>query len=242
MYKIAICDDIERYREIIREVIDAQEIAGGVSYYEFESGEKLLEGLWQCFNLVFLDIQMPGIDGKETAKKLRKYLPDTVLVFCTNYQELTPELIKVQPYRYITKDLHNTMLNKEIGDIIYEMIYKSNDNYFTILQDGNVKRVPIKSIIYISVAKRGSIVHMYNADKKEEEFTKEHIKDIYSKRQSEGFEYAHSSYIVNLANIIQLNKNILMMKGNITLNISRSKKPGFDKKFADFLKMRYKRL
>lgn len=59
--------------------------------------------------LVFIDIRMPGLDGNQTALKLRNYNKDAVLIFYSSYFEPTVDSINFgQPFRYIMKDLHDT--------------------------------------------------------------------------------------------------------------------------------------
>lgn len=123
MFKIAICDDDKNYRRIVKETVSKYSSnIEGIAFYEYSSGEELLADTHQIHNLLFLDIQMAKMDGNETAKEFRTANKSAVLVFCTNYQEPTTESFKVQPYRYIMKDLGNRMLTEEMPDILNEMI------------------------------------------------------------------------------------------------------------------------
>ncbi|HJA41374.1 MAG TPA: LytTR family DNA-binding domain-containing protein [Firmicutes bacterium] len=242
MFKVAICDDDVSYRKSIRNLIAANDtLCRDVLFYEYSSGEELLADIGQMHNLLFLDIQMPGIDGNETAKAFRNVNKEAVLVFCTNYQDPTPESFKVQPYRYIMKDLYNQMAKEEMSDIIQEMIGRKNVQYLNITEDGQVYRIPINQILYISVIKRGSAICYYPGKESEKLFCRQTVKELYFRLSGEGFEYAHNSYIVNMANIIRVTKNVIMLKDRTELNISRSKQKNFDDRFSDFLRLRYKR-
>lgn len=242
MFKVAICDDDKLYRKIVRKMVDQYSgNAEDVIFYEYSSGEELLKDVHQMHDLLFLDIQMPKTDGNETAKVFRNINKEAVLVFCTNYQNPTTESFKVYPYRYIIKDINDRMLEEEMPDIIHEMIIHTKVQYLDITEDGNIYRIPINQILYISVVKRGSVIHQYSETADKEINCRESVKEIYIRLSEMGFEYAHNSYIVNLANIIHVRKNILTLKDNTELNISRSKQKGFDNSFSDFLRLRYKR-
>lgn len=242
MYKVAICDDDKKYHETIKSIMQSYEkISYDIAFYEYLSGSELLNNIWQQYDLVFLDIQMPGLDGNETAKLLREQCKNTVLVFCTSYQRPTPESFKVQPFRYIMKDFGDKMLKEEIPDIIREMIVRAEYKMLNITTDGRLMRIPINSILYVSVAKRGAVVHTFPRDDKSDVACKETIKEIYAVLGKEGFEYAHNSYIINMGNIIQLEKGVLVLKDMTKLNISRSKKEHFDEAFANYLHKKYKR-
>ncbi len=86
---IAICDDEKAVREQINELIEKE--IPGVCPELYETGDSLLAAGKQ-FDIVFLDIQMDGTDGIETAKRLRelsalKDAEDTILIFITGMRE-----------------------------------------------------------------------------------------------------------------------------------------------------------
>lgn len=128
MYKIAICDDDKRYRKTIREIIEHENSLpeNEIRFYEYESGNELLKHTDILHELVFIDIRMPGLDGNQTALKLRNYNKDAVLIFYSSYFEPTVDSINFgQPFRYIMKDLHDTSLRREIAAIMTEVRYAS---------------------------------------------------------------------------------------------------------------------
>lgn len=242
MFKVAICDDDKNYREIVKETVNRYSSnIEDIAFYEYSSGEELLADVYQMHSLLFLDIQMPKVDGNEAAKVFRNMNKDAVLVFCTNYQQPTPDSFKVQPYRYIIKDLCDRMLTEEMPDIIQEMMMHTEVSYLNITNDGKICRIPINQILYISVVKRGSIVHQYSNAADREISCRETVKELYMQLSGMGFEYAHNSYIVNMANIIHVSKNVITLKDNTELNISRSKQKCFDETFSSFIRLRYKR-
>lgn len=121
MYKIAICDDDKRYRKTIREIVEHENSLpeNEIRFYEYESGNELLKHTDILHELVFIDIRMPGLDGNQTALKLRNYNKDAVLIFYSSYFEPTVDSINFgQPFRYIMKDLHDTSLRREIEAIV----------------------------------------------------------------------------------------------------------------------------
>ena len=129
MYKIAICDDDKRYRKTIREIIEHENSLpeNEIRFYEYESGNELLKHTDILHELVFIDIRMPGLDGNQTALKLRNYNKDAVLIFYSSYFEPTVDSINFgQPFRYIMKDLHDTSLRREIAAIMTEVSLWNN--------------------------------------------------------------------------------------------------------------------
>ena len=230
MYKIAICDDDKDYRTALINAI-----------HEYETGEALLDEVGKLHDLLFLDIQMPGYNGNATAKKFRERNKNAVLVFCTNYQNPTSESFKVRPYRYIMKDSQNRMLHAEMPDIIEEMYRLGEVEYLDVTNDGTLDRIPIKYILYISVSKRGSVVYCNSKPEQTKIMCRETLYDLFRRLAEKGFEYAHNSYIVNMSNVIHIEKNVLTLCDRTQLNISRTKQKNFNKRFSEFLRVSYRR-
>ena len=91
MYKIAICDDdkgeLEYVERIIEKSFDRKNVQS--AYKAYTSAKTLLEDNKQePFDLVFLDLDMPGINGMETAENIGMQEGRTEIVFVTNHEEL----------------------------------------------------------------------------------------------------------------------------------------------------------
>lgn len=152
MYKIAICDDDKRYRKTIREIVEHENSLpeNEIRFYEYESGNELLKHTDILHELVFIDIRMPGLDGNQTALKLRNYNKDAVLIFYSSYFEPTVDSINFgQPFRYIMKDLHDTSLRREIEAIMTEVKRRFlNDYAVTVTSAGKIIRIHTFGLIY----------------------------------------------------------------------------------------------
>ena len=242
MYKIAICDDDKRYRKIIKEIVENENSLpkDEIKFYEYESGDKLLENTDILHELVFIDIRMPGIDGNQTALKLRNYNKDAVLIFCSSYFEPTVDSINFgQPFRYIMKDLHNISLCQEISSIMAEVKRRfQNDYAVTVTSAGKVTRIHVENILYVSRAKRGCEIYVAKLEEKDVISCRESLDELCEQLKGQGFAQAHHSYIVNLGKVEGLEKNVLCLKCGVELNVSRAKKDEFTDALFKYLRER----
>lgn len=230
MYKIAICDDDKNYREKIEKVIETEGILpkSEIRFYEYESGKELLKNADILHDLVFMDMRMPGLDGNKSVLKLREYNRAAILVFCSGYFEPTSDSINIgQPFRYIMKDLHDRSLKREIPAILSKVKLHCGDSSVTVTSAGRVIRIYTEDILYICLAKRGCSIYVARQGEIDEMHCKESLGDLYERLAGRGFEYAHNSYIVNLAKVEGLEKNVALLQMGIQLNVSRSRKGQF---------------
>ena len=82
--RIAICDDEKNIRELIGNKVEKQYPEAEIVF--FSSGEELLLSDTHI-DILFLDIQMSGRDGMETARELRQRNNDVIIVFVTAVEE-----------------------------------------------------------------------------------------------------------------------------------------------------------
>ena len=107
------------------------------------------------------------------------------------------------------------------------------DSSVTVTSAGRVIRIYTEDILYICLAKRGCSIYVARQGEIDEMHCKESLGDLYERLAGRGFEYAHNSYIVNLAKVEGLEKNVALLQMGIQLNVSRSRKG----QFADALIM-----
>ena len=242
MFKIAICDDERLYRTLLKnEILSLYTGQDTLYFYEYESGDQLLNSDMEEVDLLFLDIQMPGIDGNAASYEFRKVNQKAILIFCTNYHVPTVENIKAQPFRYIVKDLQNKMLKEELPDILDKLMKDHQDEKLTVTIDGNVFRIPMAEIIYLIVDDRKTKIVYDHQKQVRYIWCREKLKELYPLLDHSEFEYAHNSYIVHLSQIMRIEKKVLTMSNNEILGISRSKAKQFDAAFSRYLSREYRR-
>lgn len=241
MYKIAVCDDDKKFRQkVIIMINDLKMINDEIIFYEFDTGEQLLETN-EKYDVLFLDIQMPGMDGNEVSVRFRRKDENCILIFCTSYQMPLPENFKVHPFRYIMKDIYYKELVRELPDILCEMINRVKKLYISVTRDGEVIMVSTNDIIYFTIDGRKTKIVCYNRNGTYNVFCREKLKELYLTLNKEEFEYVHSSYIVNLSKIIHVEKKVITLENGEKVYISRLKTKIFDEAFTKYLNRKFRR-
>lgn len=105
MYQIAIVEDEASIRAQLREYVRryGEETGQQLSVQCFAGGEALLQDYDGRFDLILMDIEMPGADGMQIAHRLRELDSQVILVFITNMAQYAIQGYSVQALDYILK-------------------------------------------------------------------------------------------------------------------------------------------
>lgn len=237
MYYIGICDDDPMFISYIKRLFGAE--PQEFEFYEYLSGEALISDLGERerFDLLILDILMPGMDGNLTAREFRKQFPHTLLVFCSGVYLPTVESFEAIPYRYWLKEYTESRMKSEIADVLSEMKKRRVQPYIMGKINNRLIRLSPEQIFYIAIAKRGSI--LYCSDTQEKYRCSQKLSDLFELLKDFGFAYAHNSYIVNLKHVVAVDSKELELENREKLSISRARAKEFKKAFAICLAKKY---
>lgn len=227
MTHVYLCDDssaiLSTMEEQLREIAERHFLAIQISAYE--SGEQLLfhweEGSSDP-DVIFLDIMMPGVNGLETAKKLRSGGCRAELVFLTANPEYVFESFDVSPANYIIK---NQMSKKRLEEIFLKSVEVAGKKKKTVFscENGSVrKNISVADISYFEVQNRRVTVHFGESSF---EFYSS-LEDVEQKLASPVFIRIHRSYLVNLSWVEEIERNCITLIGDchLPLGITYAKK------------------
>lgn len=246
MFRIAICDDDRGFIRYLKEkIITVMRRDVELEFWEFHSGKELLRGLYgrkEC-DVLFLDVQMPEMDGYAVAQKFREKYNAAILIFCSGVSLPTPESFKVTPYRYLLKQYSAIRMEEELQEIIAYLYKKKEQPYVWGCFEKTRYRLSLDDILYLSIAKRGCTIHLLPnsalARLSGEMMCQEKLTDLYAVIKDYGFAYAHNSYVVNLKYVIKRSMTELELADGSALNISRSKGKEFEAQFVRYLASKY---
>ena len=231
--RIAVCDDEQLFIDKIKGDIEEQLLnPANYSIEEFHSGEALIQkynGVQMPFDIIFLDIEMNGMSGIETAKFIRQKDNSVLIVFLTRHQEFAISGYEVKAFRYILKSEPNPVFMRHLGEVFKEYS-NSNKTLFVRTKDMKIA-IKFEKIIYIEVYNRKIIVHTDETDY--EYYAK--LADIEHELAGYSFVKTNKSYLINLAYVKLLESNYAILKNGRKLSISRRFKTAVEHAFVEFL-------
>lgn len=151
MIHVALCDDdphfLKQLLQATAQWFTERQII--FSAIEFSSAKHLLDSVKETsYDVFFLDIEMPEVDGMQLAKLIRETLPDSIIIFLTSHDEFAPDGYRVQALRYLSKQTWKKFLSEAL-DAATAQVEKQGTGSLTVSHYGNIQRIPHRDILYI---------------------------------------------------------------------------------------------
>lgn len=216
MVRFAVCDDEREVTEYISDRL-REYYPEECEIKKYEDGENLLsDSRREVFDALFLDIDMPGLNGMELAKKIRECNEYVKIIFVTNKDNLVFSTFKYAPFRFIRK----TCLEEEFPEMLAalrESIAQSNATIIFSTKSGDVC-VQVSSIIYAEVMDHTITVHLLDGTL---EISKS-MDRLENELGKFGFLRTHKSYLANHKHIRLISQNKIFTDTNENFPLSRS--------------------
>lgn len=226
---IAIVDDEKIIRGHIREMIE--ELKQDCNVACFSSGEELLATA-KPFDIIFLDIQMDGMNGIEAAKEVREKNADTVLIFITGIKEYVFEALDIYAFHYLLKPVTEE---------------KFTEVFEQALKEAGLRKMRRKKQLFIHTRNKGitidtdNILYIESASRKVEIHTTQEVIEAYGalgelERQLGGTFYrCHRGYLVNMAHIKEYKSDCITLTGGNAVYLTKKKYGEFVKAYMWYL-------
>ncbi len=230
--RVAVCDDLkeslEQIEELLKQVPYIEKIDTFTDMDFFY--DEIKDGKY--YDVIFMDIdwkqEKTGIDF---ASELRKYSPDSQIVYVTAYTMDYVEdvfLMSSNLSGFLTKPVKMEPLQKNLEKI--KKRHQEADGKLLIKQRGAVIVIPLKEIIYME-----SQLHKVNiVSVKENYLCNEQLSKI-KERLNEQFLECHKSYVINMDYIQEFRNGEVLLSNGEVLSVSKTKASEAKKKFFEYM-------
>lgn len=231
MIKIAIVEDDKNYSDILESYVSrfSQENDVAIKVEKYPSGEQFLFSYELIYDLIFMDIELPGIDGMTTAGEIRKIDSEVIIIFVTNMAQYAISGYKVQAKSYILKPISYYSFSIELMDAINSIKKKNTDSILIQTEDG-LKKLMMDDIYYIEVQRHQIFFHTTTGILK----IRDSMKNIETLFTEKPFARCNVSFLINLAYVDGIADGAVQINGE-NLPISRSKRKDFITALSEYI-------
>ena len=231
MLRVGICDDepliIEALQRTILEIADTN--GWEISISCFESGRALLEAV-DTLEAVFLDIDMPELDGIETGKRIGERNQECKIIMATSREDKFKDAFRIQAFRFVTKPFDVDEIEEALQAIFHTQI---GMEMIELYEKRNSYQIPQKDILYIT-AYDGYSEFVVSGRNESRLLRKEcSLSELEQELSKELFFRVSRQYIVNLGKITEYAKGSIHIQGKKIL-ISRRRKKEFEQAYLEY--------
>lgn len=231
MIHIAVCDDEKYMSDKIKAMVSDffRRKNMEIAVFQFSSGAELLK-CDKRMDILFLDIQMKGIDGMETAKELRSRKFKGFLIFITVLKEMVFQSFEVQPYDYLVKPIEENQLEKTMERLLASM---RNENETSLLVQKGYESsiISFDDIVFCEVINRKVYLHLASSEVID---YYDRIERLESKLDSRFFR-CHRSFLINLKYLKSYRNGVAYMEGGKEIPVSRLRGKEFSGVILEYL-------
>lgn len=209
MYQIAVCDDDMEMRGFLRRTVEGSWISCTVE--EFSDGMDLLRQDTQ-YDILFLDIDMPQMNGIETAERLRKTDRLVKIIYVTGYQDYMSRSFAVHPFSFLVKPVRREEIIRQVREALLYSGEKERENPLRFQMTEGMEEFLPSEIYYLEYQSR----KLRFVTKQGERMVRGKISEYLEKLAPYGFASPHKSFIVNLGHVKAIRGyDIVMMNGEL---------------------------
>jgi two-component system LytT family response regulator len=236
--KCVIVDDEELARQLLAEYLGEYDNIEIVA--DCGSGRDAIRKIDELnADLVFLDVQMPGIDGFDVLENIKS---DPFIIFCTAYDKYAIKAFEKNTIDYLLKPLDKTRFDQAISRATGR-IGNNESNFMHILEDLTTKKtpafsnnlfvqkseklvnLPVQNIVHLEASKDYTII----STKREQFVSSTGISKLEEKLDPEIFIRIHRSTIINLQRLTEIEK---FGSGNLAARMENGKTFAISRSYA----------
>ena len=231
--KIALVEDNELHQAQISQEIQAyfSELGEVCELRVFGNGSDLLDRYEAAggFDLLLLDIQLPGMDGVTVAKEIRQHDEKVLIVFITSMTAYAVQGYSVHALDYILKPINRISFRNTL-DHARETFRQRQEHFISVTTSDGLIKLDISQIYYIETERHAVRLHYTKGSF----HINDTLKSIEEKLKNAPFCRCNNCYLVNLAHVEQVKKNDVIVAGH-ELSFSRLRYKPFMEALTNYM-------
>ena len=220
MLKIAVCDDSRELLEKVEKDLHEYESVRStpVTVHTYTNAVDLLDGLKKTdYDILILDIIMPGFTGMQAAHEIRKFNEEIKIIFLTSSKEFAIESYSVGAYYYLLKPVLNEKLFSVLDKVVSEITSKQES--CVIYTHMGIVNIPFARIECLEVYNKHLVFHLSDGSTKETRGALTDYENVFLERKE--FLKIHRSYILNMDYIHSIEAGEIATYSGKTFPVSR---------------------
>lgn len=224
MIKVAFCDDDEFTISEINTLFDQycaehdQKIVSAVFHSPLELLAKTEKGAH--FDILFLDIIMPGQNGINVAREIRQYDHTVKIIFLTSSPEFAVESYTVCAFFYYVKPIRAEAFKKLMDSAISEC-ERERQNSLIVRCKSGITRIALEKLIYCEVIGRTLVYHLEGETKLESIGSMDELSSELARYGN--FLRPHRSFLINMEYIQSISYKAILLSNMDTIPIPHGK-------------------
>lgn len=233
MLLLAVCDDRPMECVDLARQIEQMLKQSAVDHVikKYFSGQELLCSK-ETFDMIFLDIKMPGLSGMELAKKIREQGKQSLIIFITSASEYVFEAFEVEAFQYLVKPIQYRKLENVLEKALKKIQTDENAGFLLVSADRQTRKVLLKDIMYIESVGRIAKIHFRDGTLE----TYEQIGVLEDKLSEKAFFRCHKCFLVNLDSVDAFHKTEITLENGETIMLAKRRYEDFQKAILSYMK------
>ena len=232
MIRIGIVeDDASCRRDLLNHLARyAEEHGTQFDLRTFADGTEVVDGYRPQYDILFLDVEMPGMDGLEAARRIRDVDTDVVLIFVTNMGQYAIKGYEVDALSYLLKPVPYFAFAQELTRSLTRLQKRESRGVVLSVNNALVRLDP-SEIVYVESVKHRITVHALD---RQYTFSGT-LKALEEELAEHGFFRSNNCYLVNLQHVRRVDQSTSVMTDGSELAVSRPRKKDFLDALADHM-------
>lgn len=216
MIRIAIVDDNRHILDKICRLVDEMFIEKN-SIDSYEKGTDFFNDPNRfSYDIIFLDIDMPDIDGFEIANNLKFIKPSIVIIFVSSMEHFVFESLRYNPFRFVRKS--NLIIDMQTAISEYETKRKEERKTYFLKTNEMESYIPLNDIVYFE--SRGHDLYLNTSNHKFKLKREQSLKNLHEQLKSSGFIRVHKSFLVNYKYIYTFKRSSVILKDGTVIDMN----------------------